>query len=302
MTAYEMCISDWSSDVCSSDLVQPCFFHPQPPLFSPHYQASILATFESRRSARRRRRPGPIQANICTYRSRKNRATSGPMGGLILRRLLTGLPTLLLVVGLSFLLMKLAPGGPFDGERVLDPVTEAALARRYGLDQPLGAQFLGYVGGLARGDFGPSMVYRDFTVTELIARGLPVSLMLGAAALALALAAGIPLGCWAAWREGRMVDRGAMLGATLLNALPTFVTAPLLVLVFGLWMGWLPVSGWRDGDPAALILPAVALALPTLGAVMKLTRAGLSEVMGQDFIRTARAKGDRKSTRLNSSH
>lgn len=213
------------------------------------------------------------------------------MGALLLRRLLTGLPTLLVVVTLSFLLMKAAPGGPFDGERALDPATEAALARAYGLDRPVGEQFLQYLGGLVRGDFGPSMVYRDFTVTELVARGLPVSLTLGAAALVLALGIGIPLGCWAAWRAGGLVDRTAMLGAMLLNALPTFVTAPLLALVFGLWLGWLPVSGWRDGQPVALLLPAVALALPTLGAVARLTRAGLADVLGQDFIRTARAKG-----------
>lgn len=213
------------------------------------------------------------------------------MGALLLRRLLTGLPTLLVVVTLSFLLMKAAPGGPFDGERALDPATEAALARAYGLDRPVGEQFLQYLCGLVRGDFGPSMVYRDFTVTELVARGLPVSLTLGAAALVLALGIGIPLGCWAAWRAGGLVDRTAMLGAMLLNALPTFVTAPLLALVFGLWLGWLPVSGWRDGQPVALLLPAVALALPTLGAVARLTRAGLADVLGQDFIRTARAKG-----------
>lgn len=213
------------------------------------------------------------------------------MGALLLRRLLTGLPTLLVVVTLSFLLMKAAPGGPFDGERALDPTTQAALARAYGLDRPVGEQFLHYLGGLLRGDFGPSMVYRDFTVTELVARGLPVSLTLGAAALVLALGIGIPLGCWAAWRAGGLVDRTAMLGAMLLNALPTFVTAPLLALVFGLWLGWLPVSGWRDGQAVALILPAVALALPTLGAVTRLTRAGLADVLGQDFIRTARAKG-----------
>ncbi len=213
------------------------------------------------------------------------------MGKLVLQRLLTGLPTLLAVAALSFLLMKLAPGGPFDSERALDPATQAALARSYGLDRPLGNQFLGYLNGLAHGDFGPSMVYRDFTVTDLVARGLPVSLTLGALALMLALGIGVPFGCWAAWREGGWIDRTALIGATLLNALPTFVTAPLLVLIFGLWLGWLPVSGWGEGEAAPLILPAVALALPTLGAVMKLTRAGLADVLGQDFIRTARAKG-----------
>lgn len=215
------------------------------------------------------------------------------MGAVLFRRLTTSLPTLLAVVALSFLLMKLAPGGPFDGERALDPATQAALAARYGLDKPLGGQFLSYAGGLLRGDFGPSMVYRDFTVTALMAAGLPVSLALGGAALVLALAAGVPLGCWAAWRKGGLADRGVMLASTVLNALPTFVTAPFLALIFGLWLGWLPVAGLRDGAGAAsaLILPSVALALPTLGAVARLTRAGLADVLGQDFIRTARGKG-----------
>jgi oligopeptide transport system permease protein len=213
------------------------------------------------------------------------------MGGLILRRLLTGLPTLLAVVLLSFLLMKLAPGGPFDGERALDPATRAALDSRYGLDQPLARQFVSYVAGLARGDFGPSMVYRDFSVSELVAHGLPISLTLGALALSLALICGIPVGCWAAWRENTVLDRGLMLAATMLNAFPTFVTGPILVLVFGLGLNWLPVSGWDDRGSAAVVLPTIALALPTMGAIMKLTRAGLSDVLNQDFIRTARAKG-----------
>lgn len=213
------------------------------------------------------------------------------MGRLIFQRLLTGLPTLFMVVALSFVLMKVAPGGPFDGERALDPATQTALNARYGLDRSLAEQFLGYVGGLLRGDFGPSMVYRDFTVTDLVAKGLPVSLTLGAIALVLALSIGVAIGCWAAWREGGIIDRVALFGATLLNAMPTFVTAPLLGLIFGLWLGWLPVSGWRDGNWRALVLPSVALALPTLGAMMKLTRAGLSDVLRQDFIRTARAKG-----------
>lgn len=210
---------------------------------------------------------------------------------LIAQRLATGLPTLFIVVALSFLLMKMAPGGPFDGERALDPATRAALDARYGLDRPFEDQFAAYVGGLARGDFGPSMVYRDFSVMDLVRQGLPVSLTLGSAALLLALMFGIAAGCFAAWREGGWADKAVLFGATLLNAMPTFVTAPLLGLVFGLWLGMLPVSGWHEGSWRALVLPSVALALPTLGAVMKLTRAGLADVLKEDFIRTARARG-----------
>ncbi|KRB82811.1 ABC transporter [Sphingomonas sp. Root710] len=213
------------------------------------------------------------------------------MFDLIRRRLLTALPTLAAVVILSFLLMRIAPGGPFDGERPLDPQTRAALMSAYGLDQPLPEQIARYVGRLARGDFGPSLVYRDFTVTDLIARGLPVSLTLGALALMLALLLGLATGLTAAARANGRTDHMLMLGATLLTALPSFVVGPLLALVFGLWAGWLPVSGWGDGDAAHILLPVIALALPAAGAIAKLARAGLAEVLGQDHIRMARARG-----------
>jgi oligopeptide transport system permease protein len=217
---------------------------------------------------------------------------------LLARRLLTALPTLAAVIILSFLLMRVAPGGPFDGERALDPATRDALMAAYGLDRPLLEQIGRYLWRLAHGDFGPSLVYRDFTVTDLVAQGLPVSLTLGALALVLALALGISAGLFAAARAGSRWDRALMLGMTLLTALPSFVTGPLLVLVFALWAGWLPVSGWGDGDPAHLLLPVIALALPVAGAIAKLSRAGLAETLGQDHIRTARARGLKPSRLL----
>lgn len=210
---------------------------------------------------------------------------------LILRRLGTAIPTLLIVIFLSFVLMRVAPGGPFDGERPLDPATRAALTAAYGLDLPLYQQFGRYVVRLAHGDFGPSLVYRDFTVTNLVAKGLPISLTLGGLALVLALSLGTALGLWAAARAGRMADRVISLVTTILTALPSFVTAPLLVLMFGLTLGWVPVSGWNGGAVANLILPVIALALPVAGAVAKLTRAGLAGVLAEDHIRTARARG-----------
>ena len=210
---------------------------------------------------------------------------------LILRRLFTALPTLAAVILLSFLLMRIAPGGPFDNERPLDPATKIALEKSYGLDKPLPEQAARYIGGLARGDFGPSLVYRDFSVTDLVRQGLPISLTLGGLALVLALALGLATGLAAAARAGRWPDTVLMLASTLLTALPSFVTGPLLVLVFGLALGWLPVSGWGDGDPPHLILPVIALALPVAGAVAKLARAGLAGVLGQDHIRSARARG-----------
>jgi len=213
------------------------------------------------------------------------------MFDLIRRRLLTALPTLAAVVILSFVLMRLAPGGPFDGERPLDQQTRASLMATYGLDRPLPEQVGRYVWRLLHGDFGPSLVYRDFTVTDLVARGLPVSLTLGGLALLLALLLGLGAGMTAAARPEGRLDRALMLVATLLTALPGFIVGPLLALLFGLRAGWLPVSGWGDGDAAHLVLPVVALALPFAGAIAKLARAGLAEVLAQDHIRMARARG-----------
>ncbi|MGB5077330.1 MAG: ABC transporter permease subunit [Sphingorhabdus sp.] len=216
---------------------------------------------------------------------------------LIARRLLTAIPTLLAIIILSFVLMRFAPGGPFDGERPLAPETRAALEAAYGLDRPLWEQVWLYLSRLVQGDFGPSLVYRDFTVTELIAQSLPVSLTIGGLALLLAAALGISAGLWAAVHAGGRVDRAVMLCATLLTALPTFVTGPLLALVFGLWLGVLPVSGQGEGL-AWLVLPVTALALPVSGAVAKLARAGLAGMLGQDHIRAARGRGIRPLTIL----
>ena len=213
------------------------------------------------------------------------------MRALLLRRLLTAIPTLLGVVILSFVLMRLAPGGPFDGERALDADTRAALDAAYGLDLPLTEQVALYVGRLIRGDFGPSLVYRDFTVSELIAQGLPVSLTIGGLALILACILGISGGLWAAVRAGRWQDEAVMGLATLLTALPVFVTGPLFVLIFALGLGWLPVSGWEPGSATHLVLPVVALSLPFAGAIAKLTRAGLAKALNEDHVRTARARG-----------
>jgi len=210
---------------------------------------------------------------------------------LLLRRLLTAIPTLLGVVILSFVLMRLAPGGPFDGERALDEDTRAALDAAYGLDLPLGEQIILYIGRILSGDFGPSLVYQDFTVSELIAQGLPNSLTIGGLALLLACTLGIGGGVWAAVRAGRWQDEAIMGTATLLTALPVFVTGPLFVLMFALGLGWLPVSGWEAGSPSHLILPVVALALPFAGAIAKLTRAGLARALNEDHVRTARARG-----------
>ncbi|SIN63422.1 oligopeptide transport system permease protein [Parasphingorhabdus marina DSM 22363] len=212
------------------------------------------------------------------------------MLALVARRLLTAIPTLLGIILVSFVLMKLAPGGPFDGERPLAPETRAALQSAYGLDRPIWEQAWIYVSRLVQGDFGPSLVYRDFTVTELVAQGLPVSLTLGGLAVILAMLVGVSLGLLAAIRAGQATDKAIMMLATVATALPTFVTGPALALFLGLWLGLLLVSGRGDGV-AWLIMPVTALALPVAGAIAKLTRAGLASVLKQDHIRTARARG-----------
>lgn len=212
------------------------------------------------------------------------------MLALIARRLMTAVPTLLGIILVSFFLMRLAPGGPFDGERPLAPETREALQSAYGLDKPVWEQAWIYIFRLVQGDFGPSLVYRDFTVTELVAQGLPISLMLGGLAIAVALVVGVSLGLLAAIRAGQAADKSIMMLATVATALPTFVTGPALALFLGLWLGLLPVSGRGDGV-AWLVMPVAALALPVAGAIAKLTRAGLATVLKQDHIRTARARG-----------
>lgn len=213
----------------------------------------------------------------------------GPMLRIIVQRLLTAIPTLLAILLVSFALMRFAPGGPFDGERPLDEATRAALEASYGLDQPLWQQLTGWLGRVLQGDFGPSLIYRDFTVTELVAQGLPVSLMLGGAAIVLALALGLMIGIRAALRPGGRLDGVLMLFATLLTALPSFVTGPLLALIFGVWLMLLPVGG--SGGFSHWVLPVIALSLPVAGVIARLVRAALADIWRQDHIRTARARG-----------
>jgi oligopeptide transport system permease protein len=207
------------------------------------------------------------------------------------RRLAAVLPTLLIIVTLAFVVVRLAPGGPFDAEQSLPPEVKANLERAYGLDQPLVDQYLHYLGRAVHGDFGPSLKYRDLSVRALIGQGLPVSLMLGVAALLVALALGVPLGTWAALRRGTLIDHGVMGAAALGVALPSFVSGPLLALAFGLGLHWLPVAGWQPGEPRYLILPVATLALPLIAYIARLVRSSLLEVLQSDYIRAARARG-----------
>ncbi|HEY3851078.1 MAG TPA: oligopeptide ABC transporter permease OppB [Steroidobacteraceae bacterium] len=208
-----------------------------------------------------------------------------------LKRLGGAIPTLFIIVTLSFLLVRIAPGGPFDEEKSLPPEILANLERAYGLDQPLWVQYASYLRSLLHGDFGPSFRYKDFTVTELIRQGLPVTAEIGAAALVLALGFGILIGVIAALRQHRAADRAAMTLAVAGIAVPSFVVLPLLGLVFGIYVHWLPVAGWEPGSIRHLILPVIALTLPPLAYVARLTRGSLIEVLQRPFIRTAFSKG-----------
>lgn len=206
-----------------------------------------------------------------------------------LKRLLATVPTLLVLVTLVFFLLRAAPGGPFDDERALPPEVQAQVASAYHLDEPLWQQFGRYLGGLARGDLGPSFQYPGRSVNELIAAGFPVSLQLGLAAMLLALPLGCGLGIAAALRRGTLADHGLMTLAMTGLSIPNFVVAPLLVLAFALALDWLPAGGWDDWRSA--VLPVVALALPQIAYLARLTRGSMVEVLAQNYIRTARAKG-----------
>jgi len=208
-----------------------------------------------------------------------------------MRRLLGSLPTLFCIVSVSFFVVRLAPGGPFDQEQAIPAPIRVNLDRLYGLDQPLGLQYLHYLEGLLHGDFGPSFKLQDFSVGELIAQGLPLSLTLGAAAIGLALLLGIPLGVVAAARRNSAADFGISSAVMLGVALPSFVTGPLFALVFGLYWHWLPVAGWDAGAPRYLVLPVITLALPVMAYVARITRGSLLEVLRANYVQSARARG-----------
>ena len=207
------------------------------------------------------------------------------------RRLLVAIPTLLLVVTLAFFMMRAAPGSPFDTDRRLSPEIEANVLAKYGMNTPLAAQYVDYLAGVARGDLGPSLKYKDKSVLEILNENYLVSLKLGASAIVLAALLDGRLGVLAALRQNRPADYGVMTVAVLGVCIPTFVTAPLLVLAFASKRGWLPGAGWNDGAVLNMVMPVTVLALPQIAIISRLTRAGMVEVLHSNYVRTARAKG-----------
>ena len=210
----------------------------------------------------------------------------------IARRLLVAVPTLLILIVLSALLMHVAPGGPFNSERKLPPEVVANLAAKYGLDQPLYWQIWTYIRDLVlHFDFGPSFKYKDRTVNEIIAQGFPVTLQYGFWSFLIASILGILAGVVAAIRQNTATDYAVLTVAIVGAVLPGYVIAPVMVLVFTLYLGWLPGGGWEDGEWRYLVMPVIALSTGYIASIARLMRSSMLETLNSNFVRTARAKG-----------
>ena len=207
----------------------------------------------------------------------------------IARRLLQTIPVLLVIITATFFMVRFVPGGPFTSEKALPPEILRNIEAHYGLDQPLWRQYLNYLGQVARGDLGPSFKYTNRSVNEIIGQTLPVSLELGGWALLVALAVGLPLGVLAAVRRNSWLDYACSVIGMIGICVPVYVSGPLFALLFGVYLQWVNVSGWYEGIDR--VLPALTLGLAYAAYIMRMTRGGMLEVLGQDYIRTARAKG-----------
>lgn len=209
----------------------------------------------------------------------------------IVYRLLQAIPTLFVLITISFFLMRLAPGSPFEGERAYPPEVMANINAKYGFDKPLIVQYATYLKNLAHGDFGPSFVYKDLTVNNLISQSFPVSIILGCIAFVIAVVVGVAIGITAALNQNKILDYLVMAFAMIGVVLPSFIIAPLLVLIFAIKLEILPTGGWNNGDFKYLILPVMALVIAYIAAISRITRGSMIEVLHSDFIRTAKAKG-----------
>jgi len=209
----------------------------------------------------------------------------------VVRRLLVTIPTVLAVVTICYLLLHFTPGGPFDTERKVSDAVLANLQAKYHLDQPLWKQYLLYLDSLLHGDLGASFRYADWSVNDLVARALPVSLAIGGTAMVIAAILGVALGIVAALRQNSAADYAVMLLANVGSVLPSFVLGPVLVLVFAIALPWLPSGGWDDFAPRYMILPIALLTLINVATIGRIMRGSLIEVLSSNFIRTARAKG-----------
>ena len=207
----------------------------------------------------------------------------------LIKRITSTLPTLFIIVTIAFFMIRMAPGGPFDSERPVSAEIEANLKAVYHLDDSLIVQYGNYLTRLLKGDLGPSFKYQDYTVNELIKQGFPISLKLGLGAILMALTLGVFMGTVSAINQNGIVDYSVMFVSMTGITIPNFVVAPLLALLFGVILGWLPVAGW--GDWKHMVLPIITLGLAPVAAVARMTRASLIETLNSPYIRTARAKG-----------
>ncbi|MBP8127595.1 MAG: oligopeptide ABC transporter permease OppB [Aeromonadaceae bacterium] len=209
----------------------------------------------------------------------------------ILKRLLEAIPTLLVLITVSFFMMRFAPGNPFSTERGLPPEVMANIQQKYGLDKPVYHQYLTYLGNLVQGDLGPSFKYKDFSVNDLVSKALPVSATIGSFAFLLALGLGVSLGIMAALRQNSWVDYSSMSLAMLGVVMPSFVLAPVLTLIFAINLKWLPAGGWNGGQLQFMILPVIGMTMYYISSIARIMRGSMIETMNSNFIRTARAKG-----------
>jgi oligopeptide transport system permease protein len=209
----------------------------------------------------------------------------------IAKRIFEAIPTLLVLITISFFLMRFAPGNPFSSERPLPPEVMANIEAKYGLDKPVSEQYLTYLGNIIQGDFGPSFKYKDFTVNELVVKALPVSAKIGFFAFIFALVMGVTVGTIAALKHNTWIDYTIMSTAMAGVVMPSFILAPILIYIFSINLGWLPAGGWQDGSMKFLLLPMFGMSLLYVATFARITRASMIETLNSNFIRTARAKG-----------
>jgi oligopeptide transport system permease protein len=209
----------------------------------------------------------------------------------ILKRILEAIPTMLVLITVSFFLMRFAPGSPFSSERTLPPQVMANINAKYGLDKPVLEQYVTYLTNVIQGDLGPSFKYKDFTVNELVASALPVSAKIGAFAFVFALVFGVFVGTMAALRQNTWLDYSIMSTAMIGVVLPSFVLAPGLIYLFSIDLGWFPAGGWLDGSLKYMVLPVLGMSMLYVATFARITRGSMIETLNSNFIRTARSKG-----------
>ncbi|MCW8331680.1 oligopeptide ABC transporter permease OppB [Photobacterium sp. SDRW27] len=209
----------------------------------------------------------------------------------IAKRIFEAIPTLLVLITISFFLMRFAPGNPFSSERPLPPEVMANIEAKYGLDKPVFEQYTTYLGNIVQGDFGPSFKYKDFTVNELVTKALPVSAKIGFFAFIFALVMGVTVGTIAALKQNSWIDYTIMSTAMAGVVMPSFILAPVLIYIFSINLGWLPAGGWNDGSMIYMLLPMFGMSLLYVATFARITRGSMIETLNSNFIRTARAKG-----------